>query len=186
MNHLPFILTTLRLVLGPIALWCAIANVNRFIFLPLLIVGTLSDIFDGVLARRLGVATPALRRYDSIADVIYYLFVLGATWVLCHELVVQNWIPILLILTSEIAVVVTCYWKFGKYPATHSWLAKFYGLCLLAGLIALLVFHAGSRAIISLTIVAVITNAEIIAIHLLMNRPPVDIKTIFKIPKTEG
>ncbi|HTB83124.1 MAG TPA: CDP-alcohol phosphatidyltransferase family protein [Candidatus Sulfotelmatobacter sp.] len=183
MKFVPFALTTLRLVLGPIALLSAMAKVTHFVYLPILIVGTLSDIYDGILARRLGVATPALRRYDSITDVIFYLFILGATWITRHELVVQNWIPILLILASEIAVVLVCFYKFGKYPATHSWLAKFYGLCLLAGLIALLVFNAGSWAIISLTTVAVITNAEIIAIHLLMKTPPVDVKTVFKIPK---
>ena len=62
MKQLPFALTLLRLLLGPIALLCALTNVSRWIYLPLLVTGTLSDIFDGILARRLGVATPALRR----------------------------------------------------------------------------------------------------------------------------
>jgi len=186
MKFVPFALTTLRLVLGPIALLCAIVKVTQFVFLPILIVGTLSDIFDGILARRLGVATPVLRRYDSITDVIFYLFILGATWISRHELVMQNWIPIMLILALEIAVVLTCFLKFGTYPATHSWLAKFYGLSLLAGLIALLVFNAGSWVIISLAAIALPANAEIIVIHLLMKTPPVDVKSIFKIPKSEG
>ena len=98
----------------------------------------------------------------------------------------QNWIPIMLILALEIAVVLTCFLKFGTYPATHSWLAKFYGLSLLAGLIALLVFNAGSWVIISLAAIGLPANAEIIVIHLLMKTPPVDVKSIFKIPKSEG
>jgi CDP-diacylglycerol--glycerol-3-phosphate 3-phosphatidyltransferase len=65
-RHLPFALTTLRLLLGPLALVVAFCHWPRLIFLPLLVTGTLSDIFDGILARRYGVATPALRRYDSI------------------------------------------------------------------------------------------------------------------------
>ena len=184
MKHLPFALTTLRLLLGPAALLGALTGIPRPVFLLILVTGTLSDIYDGVLARRLGVATPALRRYDSITDVIYYLFILGTAWILCHEVIVRNWIWIALILASEAAVVGLCYAKFGKYPATHSYLAKFYGLCLLAGLIALLVFDVGRWAIIALALVALITNLEIIAIHLVMNRPPVDVKSIFRIPKT--
>ena len=185
MKCLPFALTLLRLLLGPVALVCALTNVSRWIYLPLLVTGTLSDIFDGILARRLGVATPALRRFDSLTDVIYYLFILGAAWLLCRPVILQN-IPALgLILLSEADVILISYAKFGKYPATHSWLAKFYGLCLLGGLIALLVFNAGSWAIIALTIVALVTNAEIVALHLLMDKPPVDVKSILAIPKSD-
>ena len=184
MKSLPFALTTLRLLLGPVALVGALAGIPRWIYLPLLVAGTLSDIFDGIIARRLGVATPALRRYDSITDLIYYLFVLGTVWILCRAVITQNWPWLALILGSEAAAIFICYFKFGKYPATHSYLAKFYGLCLLGGLIALLTFSAGSWAIIALAIVAVTTNAEIIAIHLLMKTPPVDVKSIFRIPKS--
>lgn len=182
-RQLPFALTTLRLLLGPVALICALTNFSRWIFLPILVAGTLSDIFDGILARRFGVATPALRRYDSVTDVIYYLFILTTTFLLCKPVVAQNWPLIALIVLSEAGTILTSYVRFGKYPATHSWLAKFYGLCLLAALTALLVFDAGNWAIIFLTIVALVTNLEIIAIHCLMKSPPVDVKSIFALPK---
>lgn len=184
MKHLPWALTTLRLLLGPVAVAGALAGMPRWIYLPILVAGTLSDIFDGMAARRLGVATPALRRYDSITDVIYYLFILCAAGILCRPVIRQNGLWLALILLSEALVILTCYAKFGTYPATHSWLAKFYGLCLLGGLMALLVFNAGSWVIIALTIVALMTNTEIIAIHLLMHRPPVDVKSIWALPKS--
>ena len=103
-RHLPFALTTLRLLLGPIALACALAGVTRFVYLPILITATLSDIFDGVLARKFGVATPALRRYDSITDIIYYLFILAVAWLLCKPVIAGNLWLIALILLSEAAV----------------------------------------------------------------------------------
>ncbi len=182
-RHLPFALTTLRLLLGPTALISAFANAPRWIFLPILVTGTLSDIYDGILARRYGVATPALRRYDSVADVIYYLFILAAAFLLCKTVVTQNWLPIVLILSSEAACIIVSYARFGKYPATHSYLAKFYGLCLLAALVALLVFNASSWVLVALTVVALVTNLEIIAIHFLMRTPPVDVRSIFSLPK---
>jgi CDP-diacylglycerol--glycerol-3-phosphate 3-phosphatidyltransferase len=182
-RHVPFALTTLRLLLGPVALALAIANAPRWIFLPLLLAGTLSDIFDGILARRFGVATPALRRYDSITDVIYYLFILGALWRLCHEVVVQNLWAVAVVLLTEVAVITLCAVKFGKYPATHSWGAKFYGLCLLGCLIALLAFDAGNWAIITLAIVTAVTNSEIFLMHLLAKTPPVDVRSVFSLRK---
>jgi CDP-diacylglycerol--glycerol-3-phosphate 3-phosphatidyltransferase len=175
---LPFALTTLRLLLGPTALACALTDVPRWIYLPILVTATLSDIYDGILARRFGVATPALRRYDSITNVIYYLFILVVAWWMFKPVLAQNWILIALILASEAVVILVSYVRFGKYPATHSYLAKFYGVCLL-------VFNAGSWAIIELTIVALVTNLEIIAIHFLMSTPPVDVKSIFAMPKRQ-
>jgi len=178
-RHLPFALTTLRLFLGPIALACALASVTRFVYLPILITATLSDIFDGVLARKLGVSTPALRRYDSITDIIYYLFVLTIAWLLCKPVISGNLWLIALMLLSEAGCISICLVRFGKFPATHSWLAKFYGLCLLAAFIALLTFNAGSWVVVALAIVALVTNSEIIAMHLIAKSPPVDVPGIF-------
>jgi CDP-diacylglycerol--glycerol-3-phosphate 3-phosphatidyltransferase len=182
-RHIPFLLTTLRLLLGPVALICALTNVPRWIYLPILVAGTLSDIYDGVLARRFGVAAPALRRYDSVTDVIYYLFILAVAWRLCKPVIMQNWPVIVLILFSEAVSIFVSFIRFGKYPATHSYLAKFYGLCLLAALITLLVFNGGNWVIITLAIVALVTNAEIIAIHFIMDTPPVDVRSIFALHK---
>jgi CDP-diacylglycerol--glycerol-3-phosphate 3-phosphatidyltransferase len=181
-RHVPFLLTTLRLILGPLALECACRGAPRWVYLPILLAGTLSDIFDGIIARRLGVATPGLRRYDSVTDMIYYLFILGATWVLCRPVLERNWLALALLLSSEALVILVCYTKFHQYPATHSILAKFYGLCLLGGLIAMLGFKAGDWAVITLATIALVANSEIIAIHLLSEKAPVDVKSIFALP----
>lgn len=182
-NYLPVALTTMRLLLGPVALLCASAGVARFVYLPILIVGTLSDVFDGILARRFGVSTDRLRRYDSVTDVIYYLFLLGAAWILCKPVILRSLRPIGAILLSEAAVLLVSLGRFRRYPATHSYLAKFYGLCLLAALIAMLVFNASNWAVIGLSVVAVITNIEIIAIHFLVDSPPVDVRSVFAVQK---
>lgn len=183
MKHLPFALTTLRLLLGPIALICAFTSVTRWIYLPILVTATLSDIFDGILARRFGVATPALRRYDSITDIIYHLFILAVLWQLCRPVIAANLWLIALMLASEACAISICLIRFGKFPATHSFLAKCYGLCLLSGLIALLVFSAGNWVIIALAVVALVTNLEIIAMHLIAKSPPVDVPCIFVLSK---
>lgn len=52
-------------------------------------------------------------------------------------------------------------------------------LCLLLGPVALLAFNAGCWAVISLAIVAVITNGEITLIHLIAKTPPVDVRSVF-------
>lgn len=180
-RSIPWALTTLRLLLGPCALGAALAGVNRWVYLPILLAGTLSDIFDGILARRFGVATPALRRYDSASDIIYYLFILGAAWILCRPVLERTWPWVAAILGSEALAIAVGFLKFGKYPAAHSWLAKLFGLCLLGGLVALLVFAAGDWSVMTMAVVALVSNAETIGIHLLATEPPVDVKSIFSV-----
>jgi CDP-diacylglycerol--glycerol-3-phosphate 3-phosphatidyltransferase len=45
-----------------------------------LVAGFLSDAYDGILARRLGVATESLRRLDSLADTLFYAAALAVAW----------------------------------------------------------------------------------------------------------
>ena len=178
-SRIPIALTTFRLLLGPFALACALKGVARIVYLPILVLGTLSDIFDGVLARRFRVATSFLRRYDSITDVVYYLFILVVVLILSPQVLKRTWWAIVIMLASEAACVLVSWVRFGKYPAAHTYLAKFYGLALLGGLVALLVFNASDWVIIAVMVVSLVANAEIIAVHLAADTPPLDVSSIF-------
>ena len=59
------------------------------------------------------------------------------------------------------------------------------GLCLLGCLVALLVFNAGSWAIVALAAVALVTNSEINAIRLIARSPPVDVPGILVLAKRQ-
>ena len=94
----------------------------------------------------------------------------------------RAWWAITLILLSEAGSIFVSLIRFGKYPATHSYLAKFYGLCLLGSLIALLTFNAPAGVVFALALVALVTNVEIIALHCVMDSPPVDVPSLFTRP----
>src|ERR1700686_4057943 len=76
----PLLLTGLRAMLAPVMLLLAWYHPRPLAFAVCLILAFLSDVFDGILARRLNVATPGLRRLDSIADSVFYVAALLATW----------------------------------------------------------------------------------------------------------
>jgi CDP-diacylglycerol--glycerol-3-phosphate 3-phosphatidyltransferase len=179
LRWVPFGLTTLRLLLGPLALTCVWQHSPRILFAPILIIATLSDIYDGVLARRLGVATSWLRRYDSFTDVIYYLFILYCAWLLQKTAIKSHWLPISLLVVSELATILLSLIRFGVLPATHTYMAKFYGLCLLGCCLGFLAFDAPGWLITVLAVVGVAANGEIIVILLMSKRAPVDVKSIF-------
>jgi CDP-diacylglycerol--glycerol-3-phosphate 3-phosphatidyltransferase len=179
LRSIPLGLTTLRLFLGPLALVCAWQHWPRILFAPILIIATLSDIYDGILARRLGVATSWLRRYDSITDVIYYLFILYCTWLVRNAAIKSHWLPISLLVVSELATILLSIIRFGVLPATHTYMAKCYGLCLLGCCLGFLAFNAPGWIITVLAVIGVTANSEISVILLMAKVAPVDVKSIF-------
>ena len=73
-RHLPLALMYARLVLGLVLLALAWLGVAHFAALAggLITAGLLTDIFDGIVARQLGVSTEKLRRLDSTIDQVFW------------------------------------------------------------------------------------------------------------------
>lgn len=90
----------------------------------------LTDIFDGVLARRLNIATPNIRRLDSIADNIFYLCALWAVWVLQPNIILDNALPLVFLAMLECTRYAFDLWKFGREASYHMWSSKLWGITL--------------------------------------------------------
>ena len=105
--------------------------------------GFLSDIYDGVLARRWGTATAALRVADSAADTVFYVGVLVAV-VERHWPVIRARLWLLaLLLGLEAARIVFDWVKFGRMASYHSYASKAWSALLVLATIALLCFNRG-------------------------------------------
>ena len=179
MRQLPFLLTSLRLALAPVVLALALLAPHRGAFAAIIIVGVLSDIFDGVIARRLGVATPRLRTYDSAVDVVFFLSVAGAAALLYPQAFLQHGPLLVTFLVSEALCNVVSLLRFRALPATHSYAAKAFGLVLCVCFVCVL--GAGiTDVVLPLTfVVGSAVNAEILAILLCARQRPVDVPSWF-------
>ncbi len=179
MIALPLSLTLLRLLLGSVALLLTTRECPRSGYLVILGAGLLSDYFDGVLARRLGVVRPWYRRLDSATDVVFYLCLLGAACRLEPGVMRRGAWAIGLLLASEALCLAVSYGRFRVYPATHCWLAKCYGLALFATFVAVLGWGSGAWVFTVLAAIGLTANAEVVAILLLARTPPVDVPSVF-------
>jgi phosphatidylglycerophosphate synthase len=132
-RYVPLALILFRLILGPTMLLVAWNMPGSGPWLALcLIPAILSDIFDGIIARRLNVATARLRRYDSQTDLVFWLSVLGCICLLHPRVVERNWYFLAIMLVLEVASYSLSYWRFGREPCTHAYSAKVWGLFLVA------------------------------------------------------
>jgi CDP-diacylglycerol--glycerol-3-phosphate 3-phosphatidyltransferase len=172
-------LTGVRLLLAPAMVWLAYEWPYGPAFVGCLTAGLLSDIFDGILARRMGVSTAALRRMDSAADVVFYLAVLWSAGVV-HPEVMWAYAPGFgALLALEAVCQGVSFVRAGRPAATHAYSAKCWGLFLFTASVALLGF-GWARGILEATIVVgCVAELEVVAILLVAPPPAVDIPSIF-------
>ena len=184
--RLPLALTLLRVLLAPGVVALALWRPEPWAFAACLVAAFLSDLFDGIVARRLGVATPALRRLDSLADSIFYLAALFAAWHL-HPSALRDHAGALVVLAAlEIARYVVDLRKFGKEASYHMWSSKLWGLALFAGFFALLVFGE-ERFFVSAAIwVGIVADVEGLAISWTLSEWRTDVPTIWHARRLRG
>jgi len=179
LHHIPLALTALRAVLGPVVAILAFWRPDLYAFAVCLILAFLSDYFDGVIARHLGVSTPNLRRLDSLADSVFYISALLAAWHLHADLLRQYATPMAVLLALELLRYAFDYWKFGREASYHMWSSKFWGLTLFGGFYALLVHGNGEWPVALAIYVGIAADLEGLAISLVLGEWKTDVPTLF-------
>jgi phosphatidylglycerophosphate synthase len=137
-----------------------------------------SDIYDGILARRWGVETPALRVSDSIADTIFYLGVVGALWLRQPQVIRGNWIWLGVLFGLEGFRYVFDLMKYRKTASYHSYLAKSWGLVIAIAVTGVLSFGELGWMIRLAIWLGIVVNVEGLAMSLMLPRWKNDVKTL--------
>ena len=145
-------LTVLRLLLAPVLVWLVYAGTPGVVFASIVLVAFVSDYFDGVIARKLGVASAELRHFDSRADLVFYATAAWAVWRLHPDVVRSVAIPALVIVGLDVVRHVFDFAKFGRDVAYHAWSSKVWGLSLALALVLLMGFGV-SQPFIGITVI---------------------------------
>jgi CDP-diacylglycerol--glycerol-3-phosphate 3-phosphatidyltransferase len=138
------------------------------IILLLMYLGLLSDILDGIIARKQKQSSARLRRMDSQTDMIFWLSIGFATWILYPKLLAANSAVIWTILGMEIACYVISLIKFKKETCTHAFLSKVWGLTLLIAFTSLIGFSHAGIPFYSAVFMGLISHLDRILITLLL------------------
>ena len=181
MKKIPLILIYSRLALGLLMLLLSFLKVSNYttIAIALLTTGLLTDIFDGIIARKLNVSTQKLRRLDSSIDQAFFISVAISTYIQCPEFFNSNALKLILLLASEGLIYLVCFIKFKKEIATHSIGAKIWTLILFATLVQIII-QCQSTVLFELCFwVGILTRFEIIAIILTLKHWTNDVPSIY-------
>lgn len=167
-SYTPVLLTGLRAALGPVVVFLAVSWPEPEAFALCLVIALLSDIFDGVVARRLNVATPALRRLDSAADTLFYAACVLAAWHLYPKAITERWVPLGVLAFLEVTRYVVDFAKFRREASYHMWSAKLWGIALFAGFFCLLVLGSSGAAVSLAVYIGIIADVEGLTITLIL------------------
>src|ERR1700744_2054267 len=140
MKKLPLLLIWSRVAFATIVIALSILKPSyfRIIIVTLIGLGLISDIFDGIVARKLNVSTPKLRRLDSTIDQVFWLAVVATAYIIDPEFFKDNILAIAIIIGLEAACYIICFLKFRKEVATHALSSKLWTLVLFATLIQII------------------------------------------------
>lgn len=163
--------------------WC---HVTGWPYLVILLVAVLSDIFDGILARRFGVETPAIRQWDTIVDTIFSLGVLVGMFGAFPQVVNGHWELIAAIPGLEVIRYIVDLVKFGIGASYHCWSAKCFGLLLTIACIAVMGFSVPDPWLNIALSIGVISELEGLMISLIIDKWTYNIRSIFDIHAKKG
>ena len=102
--NIPVSLILFRLLLAPIILTLAyfIGESSKTAIVILMYLGLVSDILDGIIARKQKISSEKLRRMDSQTDMIFWLSIGFATWMLYPKLIADNAIVIWILIVRRL------------------------------------------------------------------------------------
>ena len=175
---IPWTMVALRAALGPVVLLGERCQWSGLALAGIVLAALLSDIFDGVLARRWKTDTAALRLADSLADTAFYVCVAAAiafdmptVWHACRT-------GVLVVLGCEAFRFAFDFVKFGKPASYHSYLAKTWGLVLATAVIVTFATQQISMWMSAAVFLGILSNAETLAMSLVLPVWRRDVKTL--------
>jgi phosphatidylglycerophosphate synthase len=178
-HRLPGILVSFRAALGLGLVAFNFAIHHQIVFAVSIVAALLSDIYDGVLARRWQIDTENLRRWDTRADTLFYLCVFAVAVMRYPEAFQNRWLLISALITAEVIQHVCAAVKYGRHASYHSILSKIWGLMMAAAMIALLGFGVNNW-FMDLTILwGICCNLQGLIMTLLLPTWHRDVPTLF-------
>lgn len=181
MKNIPYLLILSRFITAFIILYLGyfVGDSARKYIVIFMYFGLLTDIFDGIIARKTGISSEKLRRLDSQTDLIFWLSLGFVSYMLNPELISKEWKGILLIFIMEALCYIISIWKFGKETCTHALLAKMWGLSLLLAFTYLIGFQEAGWAFNLAIILGLISHLDVILIILFLPKWQYDVPSCY-------
>jgi CDP-diacylglycerol--glycerol-3-phosphate 3-phosphatidyltransferase len=185
MKKIPAALIALRALCGPVLLLAQAAGASGLTLAGLVTVAFVSDVLDGMVARRLGVATEALRAADSVVDAVFYVCAVVTLALRAWPVVRAYDVGIAVLIALELARWAVERLKYGRIAAYHMWSAKAWGITLWLGFSEAFVLGRPGPFLLSAVVLGILADMEGLGASLVLSRWHHDVPTLWHAIKIE-
>lgn len=179
-NAIPHLLLYSRLVVAIFIFLNTylIQSENPILILALMYYGILSDIFDGIIARQIGVSTKSFRQLDTIFDLLFFFSIFYYISVHTPNFYEDYGTFISIILILEASMYLISFLRFKKAPSPHSIPSKFWGILLIIEFSLLILQVSGNHFHVALVYGAFV-HLDRVLIYSLLKKWDHDIPTSY-------
>jgi|SRR5688572_6959235 len=144
----------------------------------LMYAGIISDILDGIIARKLETSGRVFRIMDTVVDLVFYLsivfFISRTNWPALWE----NYLLVYVIFTLEFLMYTVSLIRFRQLPSPHALLSKLWGLVLVFEFTLLLLGVQGIHFQVALMF-GVVVHVDRLLIYCLLRTWDHDIPSVY-------
>ncbi len=177
-KHIPWAMTAGRASLGPLIIAGEGFGWSPMALAWLVVTALVSDIFDGVLARRWRCDTASARLFDSLADIVFYVCVAIALGIGEPQIWHNNATLLITLLALEAINLGVALAKFGKPASYHSYLAKTWGLLMAIAVVAVFATRHANPLIAAALALGILCNLQGLAMSWILPVWHKDVKTL--------
>jgi CDP-diacylglycerol--glycerol-3-phosphate 3-phosphatidyltransferase len=157
----------------------ALGERSTSVVLLLMYVGLFSDIFDGIIARKMKIDTEKMRRLDSQTDLVFWICIAWSCYIIYPQIIQEYWIGVVALLAMEGLCYLTSFIKFKKETCTHAFVSKMWGITLLIAFTSMLGFAYGGWILVACIVLGLISQVDVILITLILRKWTHDVPSFY-------
>jgi len=140
--------------------------------------GIISDLFDGIIARKLNVSTENFRVLDTVFDLLFYFSILLYILKINEKVLSENVKLISIIIILESLMYFISLARFRKLPSPHAILSKFWGIYMIIEFTLLIVGVTGNHFTVAL-VIGTIVHFDRVLIYIFIRQWDHDIPSCY-------
>ena len=131
LHKIPEALLYSRLLVSVLVIVLSFSKVPSYIIVALSIYAIVSDVLDGIIARKLNISTEEMRRLDTKIDTVFWFSCLFYVCINRPLFLKTHLLQLFILVFSELLIIALGAIKFQERVSYHTILSKCWALCLL-------------------------------------------------------
>lgn len=174
-NKIPHALLYSRLVIAVLIIVFSFINVSSTLIVTISICAILSDVFDGMIARKLKISTSEMRQLDTKIDTVFWFSCLFYICMTDSYFLKSHLLQISILVFSELFIIAIGFLKFQERISYHTILSKFWALILLWFFIDMVLNHTCHYSFVVSFWYGILVQTEILVIIFILKQNQTDI-----------